>query len=66
MVNRGQRRCVRTFQVAPRFKKIVESTRYKSSPYTACTALKVPSVGKAMVKVMTKKIQQECKFLGAK
>jgi len=46
--------------------KMVESTRYKGSPYTAHTALKVPSVGKAMVRAITKKIRQECKFLCAK
>ena len=59
----GQKRPVRCFRVARRFKPIVKSIRYKNSPYTACKAFRVPTFHKALLRQMSKKINQECKSL---
>ena len=63
MVKRGHKRPLHVFKVASRFKKVVESTRYKSSPYTARTAIKAPTIRKAILKHMSQKIHLECKSL---
>ena len=65
-MKRGHKRPIRVFKVASRFKKMVESTRYKHSPYTARAAVKVPTIRKAVLKHVSKKIHQECKSLCSK
>ena len=62
----GQKRPIRTFRVARRFRPMVESIRYKDSPYTLRTAFKAPSLRKAMLRQMSKSIQHECRSLCSK
>ena len=45
---------------------MVESIRYKDSPYTLRTAFKAPTLRKAMLRQMSKAIQYECKSLCSK
>lgn len=59
----GQKRSVRTFRVAKRFRGVVESTRYKNSPYTMRTAFKAPTLRRAMLREMRKSIRHECQAL---
>ena len=63
MEKTGQKRPVRHFRVARRFKPIVESICYKNSPYTARKAFRVPTFRKALLKQLSKKIQKECNAL---
>ena len=51
------------FTVPSRFKKIVQSTRYKSSPYTARTVLRSRNFRKPVFKSINKRINQECKVI---
>ena len=57
---------MRTFRVAKRFRPVVESTRYKNSPYVARTAFRTASLRKAILHQMTKRIRQECISLCSK
>lgn len=66
MAKAGQRRPVRIFRVARRFRPMVESIRYKNSPYTARTAFRAPTIRKALLRQMSKRIRQECKSLCSK
>jgi hypothetical protein len=59
----GQKRPLRTFRVARRFRPMVESICYKDSPYTLRTACKAPTIRKAMLRQMSRGIQRECKSL---
>ena len=61
MSKAGQKIPVRTFRVAKRFQQVVESTRYKNSPYTAGTLFRTPSLRKAMLRQMRKCISRESK-----
>lgn len=54
---------VRMFWVARWFRPMVESIRYKNSPYTTHTAFKAPTIRKAMLRQMSRRIHQECKSL---
>lgn len=54
------------FRVAKRFRQVVESTRYKSSPYIARTVFRAPSLRRALLRQMTKVIRQECVSLCSK
>lgn len=60
----NQKRAQR-FRVASRFKKMVQSVRYKSSPYTARTFAKAPTLRRALVKVLCKHITRECAALSS-
>lgn len=66
MSKAGQKRPVRKFRVAKRFRQVVESTRYKNSPYTARTLFRTPSLRKAMLRQMRKCISQESQALCSK
>ena len=45
------------------FSGVVESTRYKNSLYTVCTALRAPTLRRAMLREMRKSIRHECQAL---
>ena len=54
------------FQVPSKFKKVVQSTRYKKSPYTARTAIRTPALHRRLVRLVAKKISRECKQISSK
>ncbi len=48
------------FRVASRFKRLVQSTRYKRSPYVARTALRTPVLRRPVVSDIRKVVAREC------
>ena len=58
-VNRSVKSAIH-FRVASRFKRLVESTRYKKSPYTARTALRTSSIRKTVITNIRKGVAREC------
>ena len=62
----GQKRAVRMFQVPKRFWPVVQSIRYKDSPYTARAAFRAPSLCKAILQQMSKGKRRECQALCSK
>ena len=58
-VNRSGKSAIH-FRVASRLKRLVESTRYKKSPYTARTALRTSSIRKPVITNIRKSVAREC------
>lgn len=55
----GQKRPLH-FRVASRFKRLVQATRYKKSPYVARTALRGKTIRKPIISNILKLISKEC------
>ena len=51
VAKQGNKTQQRTFRVAKQFRPVVESIRYKNSPYVARTAFRTPSLRKAILYV---------------
>ena len=54
------------FQVPSKFKRLVQSTRYKKSPYTAQTAVRTPALHHRLVKLIAKKVRKECAVISSR
>ncbi len=51
------------FRVASRFKNVVQSIRYKRSPYTIRTLARSETLQKALIKQVQRQVAKECKLI---
>ncbi len=54
------------FQVVSRFKRMVQTLRYKKSPYTARSVVRTPGIRRHLVTIICKDVQRECETLTAR
>ena len=55
----------REFLVPSRYKHVVQTTRYKKSPYTVRSIMKTSGIRPHIVKLLCKSITRECKLLSS-
>ncbi len=62
MLRQGKAKPV-VFHVASRFKNVVQSTRFKRSPYTIRTWARSETLQKALIKQVQRQVAKECKLI---